>query len=151
MEAEFNAVLCARTGAVIRAGHVFPTKHAKMEVAGLDLDMWQEDVCGAGAVVAAVDAVLSGDGTVATLIGSDHPKDGGVVRRIVTFGVGHVDHKPCVRYCGEGMSPNGAGSSSVIMSGVSTSLDRTTLCATLALEMGKYACVYRGRVPVLER
>ena len=83
-----------------------------------NLAMWQDDVHGPSAVLAAVRRVLdahkAGQTHVETIIAADHPRRGGIIRSVIAFGVGDVDGSPCIRYCTPGGSPNGDGSSSII-------------------------------------
>jgi len=74
------------------------------------------DRCGGEAIALAVTDCLLSPGRVAVLSLGQHPKDGGAVKRWFRFGVGVVDGVPCLRWCGEGGNPNGAGSSSVVAS-----------------------------------
>lgn len=76
------------------------------------LRMWQADVYGVGAVVAAVSELLAGDAKTIHFVAAKHPVEGGDALRTYSFGIGLDTYRNrSVRFLGERNDPDGAGSS----------------------------------------
>ena len=103
----------AQIGMPLLPEHVARTRH---DVPG-DVCMFQGDVYGPGALLACIRQIAEArTGTVTYAETAPDPtrrpyRD---VRRIVSVGWGKVEGRPCFRYCGEGGSPDGNSSHSVI-------------------------------------
>lgn len=87
--------------------------------------------CDAGAVVIAVRDALE-TGKPQHLIIAKHHLEGGENIQYLSFGLSK-NLKNCMRWCGENDDPDGNGSHSVIISGLSYSLDESLLIATITL------------------
>ena len=109
-----------------------------------NLRPFQYDVYGAGAIVRSVHEALAGDvvSLVGCTVGSDLVRR---IRKVVTFGVGSVDGKRCMRYVGGAMKPNGEGSHSVIATWHPDCMDEKRLCAVIGMHWRENDAVFLAR------
>ena len=103
------------------------------------LNMYADDVCGAGAIVRGVGDLLAGQVVSFAVCKRDPGHAVPEIMNIVT--VAAMPDRACVRYCGEGGRPDGAGSStvhgcgSVYAKGTVADLDPLRIVAALSFNL----------------
>lgn len=108
------------------------------------LNMYADDVCGAGAIARAVKDLLGGGRASFAICEREPPHVVPLVKEVINWAP--MPGRACIRWCGEGGNPDGAGSQtlhgcgSVYTKGNVADLDPLRVCAVMSATLFK-----RGR------